>query len=159
MGNFSSVSSRKDCPIAHHGILEVIGGGGTVGWQKSCFLKSSLKALGHPWDESILADDHSYIPTGILATHIFAVGYLSVVVVRTMYRSYIVLPPSSATRYREPLRQGYVHAFSLLALASLAVAAYFDVTFSSLSYQVWATERGVELPTRLESRMFDNHRI
>jgi hypothetical protein len=96
----------------------------------------------------ILTDRHSYVPTGILATHIFAVGYLSVVVVRTIYRSYIALPPSSATRYREPLRQGYVQAFSLLALASLAAATFFGVSFSSLSYRVWATERGVELPTR-----------
>ncbi len=75
-----------------------------------------------------------------------------------MYRSYMVLPPSSATRYREPLRQGYVHAFSLLALASLVAAAYFGVTFISLSYQVWATERGLELPTRLEF-LNDNRRI
>lgn len=65
-----------------------------------------------------------------------------------VYRSYIALPPSSATRFREPLRQGYVQAFSLLALVSLATAAYFGVSFSSLSYRVWATERGVELPDR-----------
>lgn len=132
--------------------------GGLYVGRKAVSSKAPLKAFGHPWDESILADDHSYVPTGILATHIFAVGYLSVVIIRTMYRSYMVLPPSSATRYREPLRQGYVHAFSLLALVSLAAAAYFGVTFSSLSYQVWATERGVELPTRLGS-LYDNRRI
>ncbi|KAE9379011.1 hypothetical protein N431DRAFT_396960 [Stipitochalara longipes BDJ] len=91
----------------------------------------------------------SYVPTGIVATHIFAVGYISVVVLRTIYRSYIALPPSSATRLREPLRQGYVQAFSLLALVSIAVATYFGVRFGSLSYRVWATERGVELPDGL----------
>ncbi|KAH8794060.1 hypothetical protein BGZ57DRAFT_937999 [Hyaloscypha finlandica] len=88
----------------------------------------------------------SYLPTGVVATHVFAVSYISVVVLRTVYRSYVALPPSSATRSREPLRQGYVQAFSLLALVSLAAAAYFSVSFSSLSYRVWATERGVELP-------------
>jgi hypothetical protein len=99
----------------------------------------------------ILTDGCSYTPTGVVITHIFAVGYLSAVVVRTIYRSYIALPPSSATRYREPLRQGYVQAFSLLAFASLAAAAFFGVSFSSLSYRVWATERGVELPTRFRT--------
>jgi hypothetical protein len=69
-----------------------------------------------------------------------------VVVLRTIYRSYIALPPSTATRHRKPLRRGYVQAFSILALSSLVTAAYFGVTFSSLSYRVWATERGVELP-------------
>jgi len=93
-----------------------------------------------------LADACSYVPTGILATHIFSVSYLSVVVLRTIYRSYVALPPSSATRHRKPLRQGYVQAFSLLALSSLAAAAYFGVRFSSLSYRMWATERGIELP-------------
>ncbi|PMD36669.1 hypothetical protein L207DRAFT_515186 [Hyaloscypha variabilis F] len=88
----------------------------------------------------------SYVPAGIVATHIFAVGYVSVVALRTIYRSYIALPPSSATRFREPLRQGYVQVFSLLALVSLTVATYFGVRFGSLSYRVWATERGVELP-------------
>ncbi len=68
------------------------------------------------------------------------------VVLRTIYRSYVALPPSSATRHREPLRRGYVQAFSLLALGSLVAAAYFGVTFSSLSYRVWATERGIVLP-------------
>jgi len=68
---------------------------------------------------------------------------------RTIYRSYVTLPPSSATRHREPLRLGYVRVFSLLAFSSLAAAAYFGVRFSSLSYRVWAAERGVELPDSL----------
>ena len=103
-----------------------------------------LFAFGN--DKPRLADSHSYVPAGIVATHIFAVGYVSVVALRTIYRSYIALPPSSATRFREPLRQGYVQVFSLLALVSLTVATYFGVRFGSLSYRVWATERGVELP-------------
>jgi hypothetical protein len=117
--------------------------GKTSPGKESYFVK--IKKLGLSCN---LADGHSYLPTGIVATHIFAVSYFSVIVLRTIYRSYIALPPSSATRFREPLRQGYVQAFSLLALVSLAAAAYFGVTFSSLSYRVWAIQRGVEFPDR-----------
>jgi len=108
--------------------------------------RHSLNSVTMRNEGASIADCHSYIPTGIVATHVFTVGYLSVVVLRTIYRSYIALPPSSATRFREPLRQGYVHAFSLLAFVSLATATYFGVRFGSLSYRVWATERGIGLP-------------
>ncbi|TAQ85169.1 hypothetical protein B7494_g6508 [Chlorociboria aeruginascens] len=88
----------------------------------------------------------SLLPTGVVASHIFLVGYLSIIVSRTIYRSYLALPPSSATRHRQPLRRGHVQAFSALAVVSLMLATYFGVQFSGLSYRVWATERGVELP-------------
>jgi hypothetical protein len=90
----------------------------------------------------------SLLPAGVLASHIFSIGYLSFVAGRTIYRSYLALPPSSGTRHREPLRRGYVQAFSILSFVSLASAAFFALRFSSLSYQVWALERGIELPER-----------
>lgn len=40
-------------------------------------------------------------------------------------------------------------AFSTLAAVSLLYALYWKTSFSLLSYQVWAAERGVELPERL----------
>jgi hypothetical protein len=90
----------------------------------------------------------SLLPAGVLVSHIFSIGYLSFVAGHTIYRSYLALPPSSGTRHREPLRRGYVQAFSILSFVSLASAAFFAVRFSSLSYQVWALERGIELPER-----------
>lgn len=91
----------------------------------------------------------SLVPAGVVFLHIFSVGYLSAVAGRVIYRSYLTLPPSSATRYREPLRRGHVRTFSLLAIASLTTAFYFFMKFSGLSYRVWAIERGVELPENL----------
>ncbi|KAH9222803.1 hypothetical protein DL95DRAFT_144726 [Leptodontidium sp. 2 PMI_412] len=91
----------------------------------------------------------SYIPTAVVGAHIFSIVYLSLVAGRTIYRSYLALPPSSATRHREPLRRGYVQTFSILSLISLITAGFFGVKFGVLSYRVWATERGVELPESL----------
>ena len=88
----------------------------------------------------------SLLPAGVAFSHFFLTGWLSVVVVRTTYRSYLALPPSSATRHRQSLRRGHVQLFSFLAAASLATAFYFGMRFASLSYMVWAAERGVELP-------------
>ncbi|KAF4629886.1 hypothetical protein G7Y89_g8256 [Cudoniella acicularis] len=88
----------------------------------------------------------SLVPTAVVGTHVFLVGYLSAVALRTVYRSYLALPPSSATRHREPLRRGHVQTFSILALAGLVVGFFFAVNFSGLSYRVWAAEREVELP-------------
>ncbi|KAG0652051.1 hypothetical protein D0Z07_1420 [Hyphodiscus hymeniophilus] len=88
----------------------------------------------------------SRLPAGVAFSHFFLTGWLSFVAVRTIYRSYLALPPSSATRHRQPLRRGHVQLFSILAFTSLVTAFYFGMRFASLSYRVWAAERGVELP-------------
>ncbi|TVY44634.1 hypothetical protein LOCC1_G003981 [Lachnellula occidentalis] len=88
----------------------------------------------------------SYLPLATSAAHLFGLGWLSVVAARTIYRSYVALPPSSATRHRETLRRGHVHTFTALAVISLAVGGFFAATFSGLSYRIWAAQRGVELP-------------
>lgn len=93
-----------------------------------------------------LANSDSFIPILVVSTHLLSVGILSLIAVRTIYRSYIALPPSSATRHRQSRRKGHLRTFSLLALLSLAVAAFFGLEFASLSYRVWAVEQGVELP-------------
>jgi hypothetical protein len=117
-----------------------------------CSLRLGFPIMGSIFKPSFCATNadagSSLLPAGVLVSHIFSIGYLSFVAGRTICRSYLALPPSSGTRYREPLRRGYVHAFSMLSLVSLASAAFFAVRFSSLSYQVWATERGIELPER-----------
>lgn len=73
-------------------------------------------------------------------------GLLSLYAIETLYRSYLALPPSSATRHRQPLRRGHVQLFAALAVASLVTAFYFAMKFASLSYRVWAAERGIVLP-------------
>ncbi|CZT12542.1 uncharacterized protein RAG0_16336 [Rhynchosporium agropyri] len=44
---------------------------------------------------------------------------------------------------------GHVHTFSVLAILSLITADFFGLKFSSLSYRVWAAERGVSSPESL----------
>ncbi|KAH8658687.1 hypothetical protein BGZ60DRAFT_531372 [Tricladium varicosporioides] len=88
----------------------------------------------------------SLIPVAIVGSHVFLVVYLYVVVLRTIFRSYLALGPSSATRSCEPLRRGYVKIFSVLVVVSLMVGTFFALNFSSLSYRVWAMEKGVSLP-------------
>jgi len=81
----------------------------------------------------------------IISHGIIAV-YLTSLVGRTAYRSYLTLPPSSATRLRERLRKEHVHVFASLALISLSVASFYSFSFASLSHRIWADERGVEVP-------------
>ncbi|QSZ30507.1 hypothetical protein DSL72_000061 [Monilinia vaccinii-corymbosi] len=91
-------------------------------------------------------NDPSVLPTVQLGGHILLASCLTVLVARTIYRSYLALPPSSATRHRQSLRRDHAKMFTSLALLGLMTAVWFGVKGASLSYRVWAAERGVELP-------------
>ncbi|KAF7897019.1 hypothetical protein EAF00_005247 [Botryotinia globosa] len=93
--------------------------------------------------------DPSLLPALQLGGHILLTSCLTALVSRTIYRSYLALPPSSATRHRQPLRRNHVRTFISLALLGLITAGWFGVSGASLSYRVWALERGVELPDSL----------
>ncbi|KAM3065687.1 hypothetical protein ACMFMG_011393 [Clarireedia jacksonii] len=88
----------------------------------------------------------SIIPTLTAGSHIFLSVSLTALIIRTIFRSYLALPPSSATRHRQHLRLGHVKLFSGLALLSLVTAGWFSVKGASISYRTWAVERGVDLP-------------
>ncbi|KAG4028268.1 hypothetical protein MFRU_023g01030 [Monilinia fructicola] len=90
--------------------------------------------------------DPSVFPAVTLGGHIILASCLTALIARTIYRSYLALPPSSATRHRQPLRRDHVKIFTSLALLGLVTAVWFGVNGASLSYRVWAAERGVELP-------------
>lgn len=96
----------------------------------------------------ILIYTYSLLPASQLGGHILLASCLTALVSRTIYRSYLALPPSSATRHRQPLRRNHVRIFISLALLGLITAGWFGVSGASLSYRVWAIERGVELPDR-----------
>jgi hypothetical protein len=82
-------------------------------------------------------------------THISLAFLLTVLAIRAIFRSYLVLPPSQGTRHRLPSRKTHVQIFSALATVSFITAIYWAYSFSNLSYRVWATERGIELPNSL----------
>ncbi|PKS12693.1 hypothetical protein jhhlp_000901 [Lomentospora prolificans] len=91
----------------------------------------------------------SHVPVAIFAAHVLLATYLTFAVSRGLYRSYLELPPSQATRSRQSKRQKLVPVFAALALVSFAHATYTGVTYAVLSYRVWAAGRGIALPVRL----------
>jgi hypothetical protein len=68
---------------------------------------------------------------------------------RVLYRAYHALTPTSATRERESRRRKHVLAFEGLAFLSFSLALYYGFHLLSVSYQVWAIERGEPIPTSL----------
>jgi hypothetical protein len=88
------------------------------------------------------------VPLATLGFHVFLAVWLTGLVSRTFFRSYLALPPSQATRRREVARRRHVKVFSALAAVSLSLAVYWRYSFAALSYSVWAEERGVALPER-----------
>jgi hypothetical protein len=88
------------------------------------------------------------VPLVTIGFHIFLTLWLTGLVGRTIFRSYLALPPSQATRGRELKRRSHVKVFCALAAASLFFAAYWRCSFAVLSYSVWADERGLALPER-----------
>jgi hypothetical protein len=88
----------------------------------------------------------SRVPLITIAGHVSLTVALIILVGRTITRSYFALPPSQDTRYREPARKKQVKTFLALAGISFLFAIYNSFTFSSLSYRVWAAERGIEVP-------------
>ncbi|KAH8595722.1 hypothetical protein B0O99DRAFT_153515 [Bisporella sp. PMI_857] len=101
-----------------------------------------------------LASDYGLdtIPASAVAIffHVLSVVYLTTIVGRTIYRSYLTLPPSSSTRHQDLIRKKHVHQFSYLALLSIAVASFNSYRFGIPSYRIWASERVVDLPGRFE---------
>ena len=71
---------------------------------------------------------------------------------RVLYQASTSLPPSQATRFRENQRQKHVRIFAGLSVISLAVACYYIFNFLTVSYRVWAHERGEALPLNLWGR-------
>jgi len=95
-----------------------------------------------------IANIHSLVPITALGTHIFLAIFLTFLVTRACYRSYLALPPPQGTRTRGIVRRDHVKIFAALAALSLGLAGYWAYTFAHLSYRVWAAERGVGLPGR-----------
>jgi hypothetical protein len=100
-----------------------------------------------------MANIHSLVPITALGIHIFLAIFLTFLVTRACYRSYLALPPSQGTRTRGIVRRDHVKIFAALAAVSLGLAGYWAYTFAHLSYRVWADERGVELPERYAYRL------
>ncbi|KAF7533484.1 hypothetical protein G7054_g7039 [Neopestalotiopsis clavispora] len=90
----------------------------------------------------------SYVPLAVSATHVGLVVYLTYAVGASLYTSYKSLSPSQDTRQRQEWRRKLSPVFAGLAAVALVSAAYSSISYATLSYKVWADERGIELPQR-----------
>jgi hypothetical protein len=94
------------------------------------------------------SNSNLYFLLGSAGSVVFVTGLVASVG-RVLYRAYSFLPPSQAVRVRQSDRRKHVQIFLALSVLSFAVAIYHSVNFAIVSYDVWATERGVKIPKAL----------
>lgn len=78
-----------------------------------------------------------------MALHILSVLYFTQRVFSSLRRSYKSLSPSQDVRLRLESRRRLIPLFSGLALVALCTAVYAGLAYISLSFDVWADERGI----------------
>lgn len=79
----------------------------------------------------------------MVALHIISAVYFVQRVASSLRRSYRALPPSQDVRLRLDRRRKLVPVFSGLAALALSTAVYAGLAYASLSFEVWADERGI----------------
>ncbi|ROW12120.1 hypothetical protein VMCG_00723 [Cytospora schulzeri] len=85
---------------------------------------------------------NSYTGLAVVVLHVSSAIYFIWTVGKSLSYSYKSLSPSQDVRLRLDQRRRLVPLFSVLALLSLSTALYSAVKYSSLSYRVWADQRG-----------------
>ncbi|ROT35948.1 hypothetical protein SODALDRAFT_54938 [Sodiomyces alkalinus F11] len=93
--------------------------------------------------------DIRYVPLLVVVTHFISVVVLATIVGRSLFLSYVSLPPTQATRARSERRSTLIPLFASLLAVSLAIAVYEASSYAVLSYKVWADQRAVDVPIRL----------
>jgi hypothetical protein len=79
-------------------------------------------------------------------SHVAAATYASYTVGRSLYRSHKALGPAEHTRHRTAQRAKLTAAFGSLAALGLVFAITSSLDYLTLSYKVWASERGIQVP-------------
>ncbi|KXX79531.1 hypothetical protein MMYC01_203121 [Madurella mycetomatis] len=87
-----------------------------------------------------------YLPLLLAASHGAAAVYFSCVVGVSLYRSQKALGPAHDTRHRIAQRLKLTTAFGSLAALGLVFATTSAWAHLTLSYNVWASERGIRVP-------------
>ncbi|KAH7162680.1 hypothetical protein B0J13DRAFT_16564 [Dactylonectria estremocensis] len=95
-----------------------------------------------------LEPETRYGPAVAVASHIVMAVYLTVEAGRSLHRAFHGLGPSQDTRGRVARRNTLLPIFAGLALISLIRAVHGSTSYAVLSYKVWASDHGVELPTQ-----------
>ncbi|KAI5465849.1 hypothetical protein BGZ63DRAFT_374695 [Mariannaea sp. PMI_226] len=87
-------------------------------------------------------------PVVLVTGHFLVSVYLIIQASRSLRRAYQSLGPSQDTRGRVHRRNRLIPLFAILALVSLTRAVYGAVDYGVLSYKVWASSHGIEVPAR-----------
>ncbi|KAK3340725.1 hypothetical protein B0H65DRAFT_473292 [Neurospora tetraspora] len=96
-----------------------------------------------------LESEPRYLPLVLAGSHITASLYLTYIIGLGLYRSYAQLGPAQDTRGRISQRQKLAATFGSLSLLSLGSAIKSGLEYLTLSYKVWASERGIPLQQTL----------
>jgi hypothetical protein len=86
------------------------------------------------------------LPLVLAGSRVAAAAYASYTVGRSLYRSHQALGPAQDTRGRKAERTKLTTAFASLAALGLVFAVASSLEYLTLSYKVWASERGVVVP-------------
>lgn len=84
-----------------------------------------------------------YAGAAVVGLHILGVVCFIQRVASSLRRSYKALSPSQDVRLRLDMRRKLVPVFSVLAALALSSALYASLAYASLSFEVWADERGI----------------
>ncbi|KAH6624792.1 hypothetical protein B0J18DRAFT_457025 [Chaetomium sp. MPI-SDFR-AT-0129] len=95
------------------------------------------------------------LPLALAISRVTAAAYASYTVGRSLYRSHQALGPAHDTRSRKAERTKLTTAFGSLAALGLVFAVTSGLEYLTLSYKVWASQRGVAVPEL--SNFFRNH--
>ncbi|KAI9892728.1 MAG: hypothetical protein M1814_001148 [Vezdaea aestivalis] len=89
------------------------------------------------------------LPYLFLGAYVAGVVSLTVLVARSLRRASSALQPSQAVRSRQKPRDRHVQAFVGLAGLALVISLGLQLQAVGVSYDTWATERGLKYPTTL----------
>jgi hypothetical protein len=89
---------------------------------------------------------HRSLPLALAVLRVAAATYASYTVGRSLYRSHRALGPAQDTRQRSAERAKLTAAFESLAALGLVFAVTSGLEYLTLSYKVWASERGIQVP-------------
>ncbi|KAK4231540.1 hypothetical protein QBC38DRAFT_354303 [Podospora fimiseda] len=91
-------------------------------------------------------DELKLAPLALVTSHFVAASYLIYKVGRSLYKSHKNLSPSQDTRLRVAQRTKLTTTFGTLAVLGLVFAVNSTYKYLKLSYDVWASERGIGVP-------------
>lgn len=91
----------------------------------------------------LMASHNRYAGAATVTLHALGVVYCTWRVASSLYQSYTSLSPSQDVRLRLDRRRKLVPLFSGFAVLALAAATWSALMYFSLSFEVWADQRGL----------------